>query len=334
MSTGNLQLYLSGHGSIDLLYENSLPEITLGGSGHPTSYSVVFEHSLKASVVDRALLEVGIRASSMEIPRWKISFNDVVLTREFKPLICVETSNGFFCKLVFDVTPIVTSKQKREHRVEIEYIGVKEFTLDHIGLLMLGSYEAARSLYGFWSGAISLQPGSSVDITLPQRFDHAKARIVAYLPHTDASLVVGTDSGTTVISRSTGMNEFTVELEDVSYLRLEHQGSGGYYPKEVLVSSILVYKIEVPEPSIEVSYNLDNSSVELNISNNGSDAAENVVVVSIAVGNVIDRKVLGELKPGQSQTIALSIKQGSTNTIRVIWKHRGKTMFKDIKVKS
>jgi len=334
MGTGSLQLYLSGHGSIDLLYENSLPEIALGGSSHPTSYSVVFEHSLKASAIDRALLEVGIRASSMEIPRWKISFNDVVLTREFKPLICVETSDGFFCKLIFDVTPIVTSKQKYEHKVEIEYMGVKELILYHIGLLMLGSYEAARSLYGFWSGAISLQPSNSIDIVLPQKFDRAKARIVAYLPHTDASLVVSTSSSTTVISRSTGMNEFTVELEDASYLRLEHQGPGGYYPKEVLVSSILVYQIEIPEPSIEVSYNPNNGNIELNISNNGSDSAENVVVVSIAVGNVIDRKVLGELKPGQSQTVSLNIKQGSTNTIRVIWKHRGKTMFKDIKVKS
>ncbi|WP_156328016.1 hypothetical protein [Pyrodictium delaneyi] len=334
MSSGSLQLYLSGNGNIDLLYDNSLPEITLGGAGHPTSYTVTFEHILKTRSIDKALLELGIRVASMEIPRWKISFNDVVLTREFKPLLCVEISNGYFCKIVFDVTPIVTSKDSSQHKVDIEYIGVKELSIDHIGLLMLGSYEEAMSIYSYWSGAVSLQPGSATDIELPYEFEHAKAKIIAYLPHSDAKLLISSDSVNTIIERTTGMNELIVDLGTTKRLKLEHRGTGSYYPREILLSSILVYQMNVPEPSIDVNHRIVNDIAEIQLSNSGSDAAENVVVVSIAVGNVIDRKVLGKLEPGDAKKLQLKIKHGAINTIRVIWKHRGKTFFKDLKVRT
>ncbi|KSW12338.1 hypothetical protein CF15_06250 [Pyrodictium occultum] len=318
---------------MDLVYENSLPEVTLGGSGHPTTYSTTFEHGIRSATVDKALLEVGARSATMEIPRWKVLFNGVVVTREFKPSICARMGDGFFCKLVFDVTPIVNSKRRKDHTVGIEYMGVREFVVDHVGLLLMGSYDTVRSFYHFWSGAISLKPGDVIELSLPGRLSGMKARIVAYIPHTSASLVVSTGEGTSTISKSVGTNEFALDIGDAVQLRLEHKGTGEYYPRELLVSSILVYRIEAPEPRIEASYSVSADALKLEVSNAGDDRAENLVVTVFAVGNVVDRAVVGELKPGESKTLNLRLKPGSTNTVRVIWRHRGKLMFRDIRLR-
>jgi hypothetical protein len=95
LASGVLYKFLEEKGAVDVHYETDMPQLALGGAGNPTWYTIVFDSPFSPKQLKSALIEVTVSYAAREPIRWKLSFSNVVVTREFKPLICVNL-NGIY----------------------------------------------------------------------------------------------------------------------------------------------------------------------------------------------------------------------------------------------
>ncbi|ABM81110.1 hypothetical protein [Hyperthermus butylicus] len=331
MAKGELQLYLAGEGSKDVFYESNLPQMLLGGDTHPTSYDVNFLLPFPPERTTDVLLEVGVTTWSLEPFRWKISFNNVVVTREFKPSICTYINGGAaYCKLVYNVKPIVDSRPSNPLSVSIRYAGVREIRLDHIGLFAVAEDADVKARYYYLSGALALSNGEVFSVKMPFRFSNARIHIIVSMPSPEALIVARAGGKIIELGKAVGMVEYQHTLGDITELALEATN----VQSTLLVSSILVYEVEAPTPTVKIELEfIEGDEAKITIVNEGNGVAEKVIALSMALGSVLSRQVVGDLKPGTSKSLTVKIRPGTINTIRVIWSSRGKLEFKDLKIK-
>ncbi len=270
------------------------------------------------------------------VRKWKIELSDVVLTREFKPQICRKYSGGYVCKVVFDVTPIVRSKPLTSYKVSIFYPEMNnEISLLHIGFLTLINDRKTYARYVYLNEPLVLCPRERVDIKLPFVLKNAYVKMTVTLPHSSAQLTLLSDQTRIEISGYQGSLEYTNNIKGIRSLSISHMGSGVYLPREVIVSSLLLYETNAPKPELRASIDvIDNSKAKVLVENVGDNEASNVIVVNIAVGNVVDRKIIDGIKPGEGKSVTISIKPGYLNIVRVIWRYKDNTYVIERKIRA
>jgi len=326
---GSLSLLSSGGLQGVVLYQNVFPSVYLGQTSGVSFRNSFFVEQPEKVVT--ALLEVGIIASSSTIRGLVLSVNGITLTREFKPLTCAPYGEKMFCKAVYDIKPVVESKPATAWTVEIEYRGLHELAVEHLGLLVLRGHESAENRHAYYSGALSLRPGDSYEIRLLGEAAEGELRIVALIPSQEASLVVEA-GGSAHRLQGSGFNEYSIPVSSLESVVLRHEGGGSYYPREILVSAVLAYHVKAPEPVIEARLvRMEQGRATVEIANAGGEAAHNIIVVSFSKGNVLERKIIERIEPGQAQRLDLKAEPGGS--IRVIWRYLDKTIFRDIKLK-
>ncbi|WP_297503712.1 hypothetical protein [Thermococcus sp.] len=323
-------------GSFDLAYEAIAPQVILGGVGNKTHYYIDFAiASYGSEEIVRALLDIVVSIKSNNARKWKIELSDVVLTREFKPQVCKRYSNGYVCKIVFDVTPIVKSKPSARYRVSIFYPEMNnEINLLHIGFLTLTSNKKAHTKYVYLNEPLILGPGEKTRIGLPFRLGDAYIKMTLTIPHSSAQLILASNHSKVEISGYQGSLEYTDNIKEVQALTIAHIGSGAYLPKEIIVSSLLIYETNIPRPNIDINIRkLNNSKAEIVVENNGNNVATNVVIVDIAVGTVVDRKVIEQIEAGEKKNIVIKMKPDHLNIIRAIWRFKDNTYIVEKKIR-
>ena len=287
------------------------------------------------SEIIRALLDIVVSIRSSSVRKWKIELSDVVLTREFKPQVCKKYSNGYVCKILFDVTPIVKSKPLTKYRVSIFYPEMNsEISLLHVGFLTLVSDEKVRTKYIYLNEPLVLGPGEKTSIGLPFMLKEAYIKMTLTFPHSSAQLVLTSNHAKIEISGYQGSLEYMNSIKDVQTLVISHIGSGAYLPKEVIVSSLLIYETNVPRPNIDISIKkLNSNKAEIVVENNGNNIATNVIVVNVAVGTVVDRKVIEQIKAGEKKNITMKMNPDHLNIIRAIWRFKDNTYIVEKKIR-
>ena len=321
-----LQLLLRHSGSGLVLYHNVFPNVYIGQTG-----GTVFRSSFPLEEPGRvasAYLELGLSVPPARLGGFALTVNGITLTREFKPSACSSMGDRLFCKMVFDVTPVVKSKRPESLNVEVEHRGMHEAGLGHLGLLLLVGHESASSELAYYSGALSLPPGASHEVKIPEGIEAGEARLVAYIPHAAARLVVE-NGGSREELGGTGFAEYTVAVRD-GVLRLVHEGPGSYYPHEIVVSSILLYRMKAPEPRVEARLvSVESGAVEVEVANAGGAEVANLVVVAFSRGVISDRVIIDKLAPGEAKRLRL--KAPGDSIIRIIWRHLDRTVFRELR---
>ncbi|BEP17558.1 hypothetical protein PYJP_09100 [Pyrofollis japonicus] len=327
---------LKNQGKFDVAYDIVAPDISLGGTGNQTKYSMNFNLYHEPSSVKSAFLDLAVLVKDLSVRRWKISIADVVLTREFKPQNCRKISNGYVCKLVFDVTPIIKSKMTDEYNVEINYLELKELTLLHIGLLTVYNDENASSKYIYVVEPIVIEANRSISIDIDQPMSEANIKMSIYLPHASAKLLIKGDGYEKALTEYRGTIEYTGQVGSIKTLMLSHIGNATYLPREIIIPAMLIYETTAPKPVIDVrmATRREYDTVSIEIRNSGEKKVTNMIVVSISLGNIIERKIIDELNPGETKVINVKINPEALTTIRVIWKHKGENFIREIKVRS
>ncbi len=312
-------------------YNNVFPNVNLGQASG-TRFSTTFGVE-NPSRVHRAFLELGLVVSDMSRLGFIVLFNKVTVTREFKPAACASLGDDRkFCKVVYDATPIIASKPSNSCRVEVEYRGMREVTLAHLGFLVLQEHPDATTRLAYLSGALSLEPSASTSVALPGPIDSPEVRVASFIPHSSAALRL-TAGGSSATLRGHGFNEHTVRMSgSVDAISIEHVGDGRYYPREVLLSSILVHATNAPQPVLEASATIiAQGRVRVDITNKGSAPARNVIVVVLHKGMVLARRIIESIEEKGQATLELPVEPGST--VRVIWRHLDRTLFREVKLR-
>ncbi len=341
MPLGSLELYSSRMLRGDLVYDYITPLTRLGGLSNPihTSYKLEASTESGARLVE-AYLEVAITSPEPYLRYWRLWLDGVAITREFKPLTSVRAGNHVFSKIVFNVTPIL-NPSKREHVVAISYEGGREIIIDHVGLLVI--YEAdecKEKSYAYLSGALLLDPGDyyTVPLSIPlPSSGELNIRVYGVMPARQARLTISVN-GEALTSYGGYMGGVEVvahrELKptDKLVVELRHEKPAiQYYPRYIKVSSLLVEVGPRREPVIDVEASPEADGIRVSVRNNGTATAENVILLSVSKGMVLDRKFVGELRPGAA--VVEKLKGVDASLVRVVWRYKGKTMFKDYRVK-
>ena len=312
-------------------YSNVFPNVSLGQASG-TRFSTTFGIE-NPPQVRRAFLELGLVVSDVSRLGFIVLFNKVTVTREFKPAACANLGDDHkFCKVVYDATPIIASKSLNNCHVEVEYRGMKEVTLTHLGLLVLQEHPDATTRLAYLSGALSLEPNTSTNVALPSLIDFPEIRVSGFIPHSSAALRL-TAGGSSATLKGHGFNEYTVKISgSVGAINIEHVGNGRYYPREALLSSILVHATNAPQPILDASATvMAQGRVRVDITNRGSAPARNVIVVVLHKGMVLARRIVESIEEKGRATLELPAEPGST--VRVIWRHLDRTLFREVKLR-
>jgi hypothetical protein len=326
---GALYKFLEGAGNEDIYYEVDTPGLELGAAGSPITYSIEFTMPFDARLVTHALLEIAVSVGDIRSVRWKVSFSDVVVTREFKPITCIRFRGSYYCKMVYNVKPIIASKLEKRLRTVVRYLGGDEIKIHHIGLLVTAQEEKAKSAYTYMSGFMELKPGEGYTVNIPSPMSgKLNLRIVAAFPETGGHLKIIDSSNNHLELRGVGIGDHNLSISGEGPIEIRAAGGGS-----ILVSSLLLYKLHTPKPNIEVEVGKHNDALRVKIRNTGDSDADTVIVNCISLGVVVDRKIVGRLESGREVEVTLKYNPGSINTVRVVWRYKSTTEFRDVKLK-
>ncbi len=341
--SGSLKTLVRGSSGEALILENIVANTLMGGASNPTSFSASTEWPFKVSP-KKSFMEIGIFfQKAIERLPWRLVVNNVTITREFKPLICSMGSYGSFCKMILDITPIVSSKQITKFDILIEYNGLTPINLAHVSIIGVKEGYNVYSRFAYISGALSLPPGSSTKLVLSDKYtEHIKARLLVYMPHSMAKLNVGSETIEFMnISNVDGIQEVEVNLDlgvgaEINQLYFKNSSvKANYLPREVVISSLALLQLEKRGPKlvVEVSSVSDNY-IEAAIVNNGDATASRIIVLSLAMGEILSRIHLDKLDPGErSETIKIPRRKDTLTTVRVIWRYIDTTKFNEVKIR-
>jgi hypothetical protein len=306
------------------VHDVMFPGVQLGQSA-VTSFSARF--SLQKHRLLSALLDVTTVVAAKP-GSFRIECCGVTISREFKPIMCVDLEDGErLCKLVYDVTPIVSSKNIGDVEVRVSNFGATLLRLDHVSFASVYEVEGASGDIVYYSGVLLLEPGEGYRLPLAVHRYPVRLHVVTHMPHSEGVIEV---NGRRL--KGAGYGEYVVDIDRANYVEISYHGRSDVYPRSASVLALLVAGGVVPRPIIDVDaerLGLDRARVK--IRNRGSAVAENIIVVSIHKGLVIERKVVPRLEEGGEASIDIGVKGGLT-TIRVVWRHLGELHMREARV--
>ncbi len=349
MVDGKLLVFANKKYMGDVYYVNTYPNIQIGGIV-PTrkTIPISFHHPLKKEL-EQALLEIGVRVPDTRV-RWRIKVNGISITKEFRPHGICSSGGEYYAKLVYDITSVLkTPESLRKRRVNVTFKtegGGGRILLEHLGILAFyPTSEAISSIY-YLSGALSLEPGEEYTASFNYHSSKALLSSSLYMPSPDAVGRIGVNNHELIVSGIHGMDEFTGNVEDLSdrnILRLLHEDTGeSYYPKEMMISSIILIDKQLKEPlitieKIETPEELrSGGKLGVIISNKGETRPDSLLVVLMNLGSVVYRQRIKPLAPDESAQLEIPVNLPAGEyevVLRLIWNKLSRNWFEERRIR-
>ena len=352
MVEGSLQLFGMESGSGEILYASNTYTAKLGGLSYPKKAFIPLDLRVPAnSRIRRAYLEIAAVVPSIQHTKWRIWISGKPVTREFKPQVSVDSEEGYYTKSVYDVTPfLINMEEHSRHVVSVYYEGSQPIVVDHVGLLLLLDTTDSMHSYTYLSGALLLPPASEksipIELVSPPSNGDSTVRLIIKSPskYAEARISLNGDE----IARVTGVVgvedlELRVpRLREKNVLTISHvQGGMSYFPKNLVVSTILCSTVFSHKPLLEIrkiEHVVSGEEVEIRtlIANRGDAETEKTLLVVMEHGSPLGRVELEPVKPGETREASMKIrvKKGyHVLTLRCIWSRRGKTEFVEEKIR-
>jgi len=329
----------------DIVYKVVFPNRSLGGTLTPSRETIPIDWipPSREAVLETALLEIGVFTQKLDVD-WRVKLNGVSVTKEFKPIAKTRIGNAYYTKHVYDVTSVLGKPEADKSRVNLTLKregGVEPVVIAHIGLIALYSTDIAETRIKFFSGTLSLEPGSSLKQLVNHTGESSLLRTIVYMPSKLAKLEVKAgESHSFLITSIQGMSDESFQVSGVSAIsEVEYyhpDSSEKYAPREVGVSSLLVYTTVSEKPEI-VFEDLSlpgeacgEFTAKVRVSNRGGVAPDKLLLLIIHRGEVIATKQLNPLQPGEWVEVSIPVKlpQGKhTLVFRAVWRKLAKTWF-------
>ncbi len=349
MSDGELYRFLEKEYNGDMVYVSAYPDVRIGGlmpSRETIPLSLI--HPLKEKL-EYALLEIGVVVPSSKV-NWKVKVNGISVTKEFKPHALSSMGDKLFAKLVYDITSILkTPESLRKRRVNVTFKteGSSDILIKHIGILALYPTDEAHSYVSFLSGAVSLEPGEEREFYTEYNGGDGELKAIVYVPSKNArSRIIVNGNITREVSGIQGMDEITLSINQLpvrNTIKIIHEEtSERYYPKELSISTILLYKQVYKTPKLEIvnievpeKIPVSGDNIRVKVKNSGVSAPDKVLVILMIHGNVVSRKIIDPIPPSGEETIELPVKLPAGEydaVLRIVWSKLSKTYYNDNKI--
>ncbi len=308
-----------------VVYDAVFPSVQLGQSTL-TVFSSSF--AVLEPDVDTAIIDATLSVGESKPAGFRVTCNGVTITREFKPLMCVERNEvgGRICRVVYDITPIVRSKPASTITIAVENYGMSTITLEHLAVTVLYKKSNARTNIRQYGGVLVLEPGEAVRLPPLEGPAPLEARIVAYVPPGSWLTVGGRKS------RGAGFAVYDFSLGGTNTFEIGYMGRSDVFPRDALVASVLLVRGIVPRPVIDASARrIGSDRVEVRVKNTGSAPVDKLIVVALNKGLVVDRKVVDSIAPSREEVIELKASSEPV-IVRVIWRELNELKLKEFRI--
>lgn len=349
MGLNNLTEAISSPFGGDLMYSVFTAPIVLGGKNLKRYEELLLVLPQDFNNVKLALLIINASLSrELGNVYWKVRFNNIMLSREFKPQIVTTSNEGIHLTFIYDVKPIIRPNQ-RKNILSIGFEASEPITIENSMLFLIHDVPKAFVDVNLSVGTSIIEPNTALNYKVSFRKKLANKGRYFFLINIPSKICklsfAVNDKVVKEISELIGSHEIEVEYPLNSLTNklsiVYHAIKGKAFPREVKVNTLLAFQRLVPEPKIitrvkEVKKLINKFEIDTEIENVGDVKAKNVIVQVMSVGAILARKIISEINAGEKIHIKLSATQklGSSPLIlRTIYRVGGRTLFNDIKLK-
>lgn len=332
MARGKLVAYDSGINVRALLHRSlDLPSQRLGGLHAATEYEVSFEPPVP-STPEKAFLEVGMLVRDVKLAKWRLWVNTVAVTREFKPSIVVKLDDvtGYYAKAIYDLKPVLASTSP-PYKLTIQYEGSPELEITDLSLLALYPDSDSTSSYQYYGGAVALEPGDSITVDVSSELGSYTATLVALVPSKAAEIVVECNGASKRVAGLVGVTDVRVPCRGGSITITHRKGSIQYFPRSVVVTSLVVENVVRREPDLAIEAREAGDRISVRVVNRGAASPDAVVLIAIRRGIAVERVELGPLPPGKEAEITVGARPPVT--LRLVWRFKGETRIRELRLR-
>ena len=339
MSYGRLRLITSG--PVDGIVKVDVISVgqVLGGvhssPRHKLYYLVPFQG--EAEVGD-SFVELFAYTRRPEMTRWRIWFDGVAVTREYKPNYTIPQEKGEYSVTIINVTPLARrNPQRSKHKLVVVNEGSEPIEL--LGSMMVKTYLTGRgsAWLTYSTGGLSLPEEASA--TVPGVENPPSGEMSIYSTplarSTPLHLTLACGGSSLDYNQVSKVGELKATLPPCRELVIENRmGGPAVFPSIVAVSQ----SYDRPEPrleNIEVTRTMEGVELRVTVSNRGSVELDRAMLTLFALGESVARSEVGKLAPGGFTTIQVKARlprDVRTVVVRLIWSEYGEPRFVERKV--
>lgn len=269
-----------------------------------------------------------------DIIKWKVSLNNIALTREFRPHIDVKIDEKTYqAVFAYEISKILSST---DLTLKISYEGKDKIKIDTASLLTFHQYDDDNVYVSCISEVVQLNDYEMILPTVNNK-DYKESTIymgvTAQKPSTLLINANNSNDSNTFILRE-GFNLIEASLSryrtaDRITLKCDDQSARHLF-RCVTYSSISY-------PNLELEHRrIDNSNIDLVIKNIGVAKADHIELIILRSGLPIQKFVVGPMEANEERNVRLSLPMfndiNKKMTIRVIWRKALRTFVKDYQI--
>ena len=293
--------------------------------------AIISQHPIK-----KAYLILAITLSSQFNPmyRWKIVLDEVVLTREYKPIIESSIANSIHSIFVYDVT---STLRNAEPTLRIVYDGKDPIKIDSALLISLHSYENFHTYIEGYIHILSLTKELIRNYRVPTSFNANEGKVILGITTTkyDELSVLRKEDGKMLKTKLIpGFNLIELPIDLLKEQTLTYR-SQSVYTKHIFHLYVASYSTYPVITIDKVSLNPQDNTLHITLSNTGNTTPDSLMLVLLRYGTVLLRHTLEPLKPGEQREVAIELKDKKTmpSLLRVVWHKATKTFVTDTRIK-
>jgi len=309
-------------------------------NGNKDRMSVESRISLPTTdVIAAYLVLIFTRSSNIDVIKWKISFNDVILTRELRPHIEKPINENYTQTVfVYDVSKVMI---KNDASIKIACSARGYLSLDGATLLTVMRYKGFHTCI-----ACEIEPNTinegiikyySLNPTFEANETHLSLGLIAPSP---SWLEIKTENNLTKrfdILKGYNVIETTFGK---AYSGAIHLHTNPLHNTRYLFSCIALRYVEYPYITIE-ELNTHHTSIKIKLKNIGNSSCDSLNLLILRYGIPLRRMPLIPLEPNNDVTVEINLdniaKQfgGKTDGInlRIIWSKAHKLFEHDVPLK-
>ena len=311
------------------VFTSMLEDAVIGGMRGKslTSRTVLPQYPVRKAYL---LLALSLTTPFNPMYKWKIVLDEVVLTREYKPMIETEIENSIRSLFVYDVTSAIKGL---EPILKIVYDGRNPIRIDIAGLLTIHEYPRFHTYLEGYIRIESLVKQPSFTYGIPSNFTPNEGKVLLAVTAVRRNTLRVLDKSTNNVfnyTLSPGINLIEMNLGNPATRTIEisAESAGSVHLFSILAYSHTMY------PQIKVEkLHVDGSVVHLVIRNVAEESSDDTMVVLLRLGSVISQHRIGSVKGGESIELSIPISgRHIPSLVRIVWRKATRTFINDIKL--
>ncbi|MEM0027246.1 MAG: hypothetical protein QXT53_03940 [Ignisphaera sp.] len=265
-----------------------------------------------------------------DIIKWKVTLNNIALTREFRPHIDAKIDERTYQAIfAYEVSKILTST---DLTLKISYEGKDKIKIDAASLITLHQYDDDEVYVLCISEVVQLNNYEIVLPTINNKNYRESTMYIGIIAQKRSVLRIDANNDHNNSSTFTLREGFNLIEANLNRYRtsdkvvLKCDDTSARHLFRCITHSSIIY------PDLDIKHQrLDKNNVDLIIKNIGFSKTDHTELIILKGGIPTEKFIIGSMEPDEERKIRLLVSNNISKrmTIRVIWRKALRTFVKD-----